>query len=469
MTKKVIGKYLINLEKHLEDENPILLGAAKAFYELDNIAFDLGLIEMDESTACRISWWPLISVLGTFSAGKSTFINQYLGLRVQRTGSQAVDEKFTVLHYSHDKEMVTLPGISLDADPRFPFYQISNQIEDAAKGEGQRINAYLQLKTCPSDCLKGKIMIDSPGFDADSQRTATLRVVKHIIDLSDLVLIFFDARRPEVGAMRDTLKHLVGETIHRHDSNKFMFILNQMDATAREDNPEDVVSAWQRALSEHGLTAGRFFTIYSQDAAIPIADDNLREHFERKRDRDLKDIYERIESVGNERAYRILGSLENTAREIDKVAIPKVWDMLKRWKKLAYISDLVIGIILAGAIGTLGFVTGTIALLAIPHFLGIGLGVFAVVMVIIHIYVSRAIARRLRKKLQQTREELNLIENLALAFDKNTTLLRTLLPITRPKGWNEATHVKILSILEDGKELVQSLNNAFSNPSGNPE
>ena len=139
-----------------------------------------------------VAGWPLISVLGTFSAGKSTFLNQYLGLDLQRTGSQAVDEKFTVLHYSHDKETVILPGIALDADPRFPFYQMSSRIEDVAQGEGQRINAYLQLKTCPSDQLKGKIMIDSPGFDADSQRTATLRVAKHIIDLSDLVLIFFD-------------------------------------------------------------------------------------------------------------------------------------------------------------------------------------------------------------------------------------------------------------------------------------
>lgn len=29
-----------------------------------------------------------------------------------------------------------------------------------------------------------------PGFDADSQRTSTLRLTQHIIDLSDLVLVF---------------------------------------------------------------------------------------------------------------------------------------------------------------------------------------------------------------------------------------------------------------------------------------
>ena len=41
--------------------------------------------------------------------------------------------------------------------------------------------------------------------------------------------------------MTDTLRHLVAETIHRPDSGKFLYILNQIDTTAREDNPEEVV------------------------------------------------------------------------------------------------------------------------------------------------------------------------------------------------------------------------------------
>lgn len=57
--------------------------------------------------------------------------------------------------------------------------------------------------------LKGRILIDSPGFDADEQRKATLRITDHIIELSDLVLVFFDARHPEPGAMQDTLEHLI--------------------------------------------------------------------------------------------------------------------------------------------------------------------------------------------------------------------------------------------------------------------
>ena len=150
-----------------------------------------------------------------------------------------------------------------------------------AAGEGSRIDAYLQLKTSASDSLRGKILIDSPGFDADAQRTSTLRITDHIIDLSDLVLVFFDARHPESGSMPDTLKHLVGETINRRDANKFLYILNQIDTAAREDNPEEVVAAWQRAIGERGLTAGRFFTVYNAEASNPIPDEALRNRFER--------------------------------------------------------------------------------------------------------------------------------------------------------------------------------------------
>src|SRR5690606_37204871 len=135
-----------------------------------------------------------------------------------------------------------------------------------------------------SEALRGKILIDSPGFDADQQRTSTLHINDHIIGLSDLVLGFFDARHPEPGALGDTLQHLVAETVSRPDASKFLYILNQIDNTAREDNPEEVVAAWQRALAQYGLTAGRFYRIYARHAALPIADSRVRERLERKRD-----------------------------------------------------------------------------------------------------------------------------------------------------------------------------------------
>ncbi len=247
---------LSSLEEHLRHENPLLVDAVKGFRRLDKIAYRMGLLNRDQTYAAQIAWWPLVSVLGTFSAGKSTFINHFLKYPLQPTGTQAVDDRFTVICYTTEKEVRVLPGIALNSDPRFPFYKMSQELEKVRPGEGGRVDAYLQLKTCRSPHLRGHIFIDSPGFDADAQRTSTLRITDYIMDLSDLVLVFFDARHPEPGAMQDTLKHLVANTIGRKDSSKFLYVLNQIDTSARENNPEEVVGAWHRAIAQEGLMAG---------------------------------------------------------------------------------------------------------------------------------------------------------------------------------------------------------------------
>ena len=89
---KALRERLAKLESHLENENPLLLDAVVRFKKLDRIAYRMGLLKTSESYATRIPWWPLVTVLGTFSAGKSSFINHFLGQKLQLTGNQAVDE-----------------------------------------------------------------------------------------------------------------------------------------------------------------------------------------------------------------------------------------------------------------------------------------------------------------------------------------------------------------------------------------
>ena len=461
---------LKNLESHLARENPVLLKAVQSFRDLDKVAHRMGLLNKEESYAEQIPWWPLISVLGTFSAGKSTFINNYLGQDLQRSGNQAVDDKFTVICYSEDPEPHTLPGVSLDSDPRFPFYKFSYEIEAVAEGEGNRIDSYLQLKTCNSEQVKGKILIDSPGFDADAQRTSTLRITEHMINLSDLVLVFFDARHPEPGAMRDTLKHLVADTIHRPDSDKFLYILNQLDTAANEDNPEDVIAAWQRALGEHGLTAGRFYTIYSPTASIPINDEKLRQRYESKRDRDLAEIYDQMAQVEISRAYRIVGSLEKAAREIESKALPILTEGLAKWKKrtlwgdaimLGLLAILFLVIILAsgsleGFWGWVGKSAGNTAIFLIGLALVVG-GVH---------FLSRSIAARslmgwLRKQQQRLSSQLDLVS----AFRHSTKPWRSIFA-KKPAGWSRRTRNAVKSLIGQADDYIQQLNDKFTNPSG---
>jgi len=464
------------LRSHLAQENPLLLQVVKSFRVLDGIAYRLGMLDDTTSFTTRVPWWPMISVLGTFSSGKSTFVNFYLGTKLQKTGNQAVDDKFTVLCYSNDEVHRVLPGLALDADPRFPFYQMSRDLESVAAGEGSRVDSYLQLKTCSSERLRGKIIIDSPGFDADEQRTATLKISDHIIDLSDLVLVFFDARHPEPGAMHDTLEHLVESTIHRPDANKFLYILNQIDNAAREDNPEEVFGAWQRALAQKGLTAGRFFSIYDLEAAIPIENATLRERFEARRAADMEQILERIEQVEVERAYRIIGVLEKSARAIEEQAIPTLREARRRWKRRTlWLDATVFGLVVAGLLGAsiwagnwqgLQFSAPWLTwLVEHPVVLSLAIGAIVVAAAYLHFRLRALAAGGVASAMRALHFDGDLGEWLERAFHQNTRPWQSIFG-AEPVGWSAGTRKRLAQVLAEADSYVQTLNARFTDPSG---
>lgn len=460
-----------SLESHLKRENPLLLEPLAEFRRLDRIAHRMGLLAPNESFTRRVPWWPVISLLGTFSAGKSSFINNYLSAALQRTGNQAVDDRFSVICYSEETEPRTLPGSALDADQRFPFYRISGDIEDVAAGEGRRINNYLQLKTCHSEQIRGKILLDSPGFDADSQRSATLQITDRIIDLSDLVLILFDARHPEPGAMRDTLEHLVTNTASRADASKFLFILNQIDTTASEDNPEDVVAAWQRALASAGLTAGRFLRIYDEDSATPIADEPLAARFKAKKDEDIAEIHRRMKGVEVDRAYRVVELMTGAADTLaGEQGVGRLKQHLRQWRTRTLIYDGLVLLPIVLACGAAFIWAHGIAMSVADRVFGntpSGWAIVALTVVLlttVH-YANRGlaaaqIARRIEPASQQT-----FSLDLRRAFQRNVRWWRGLFSL-QPKGWHILARRRIAKIRDKQESMVQRLNDRFTQPSG---
>ena len=279
--------------------------------------------------------------------------------------------------------------------------------------------------------------------------------------------------------MHDTLDHLVSQTIIRPDSNKFLYILNQIDATAKEDNPEDVVASWQRALAQAGLTAGRFYRIYDKDAAIPIDDEALRARFETKRDEDMAEIYGRMQQVEVDRAYRIVGILEQTVHDITEKVVPKLQGMLELWRRRVLWTDsLVFGAILAGIlIWTLA--TGDwwgfsfthpfwSALFSDPVWPLVALGVVIVVAGYVHLTIrqlaARAVITKLRRETSDMRER-DFLDNFIAAFRKNTSIWHSVLH-KRPVGWGKRARRRLREVLIEANRYVQDLNDRFTNPSG---
>ena len=461
---------------HLEHENPLLLDVVKSFRELDKVAYRLGVLSREESFTTQVPWWPMIAVLGTFSSGKSSFINHFLQARLQSTGNQAVDDKFTVICFGADDPPRTLPGLALDADPRFPFYQVSRDIESVATGEGHRIDAYLQLRTCRSEPLRGKIIIDSPGFDADAQRTATLRIADHIIDLSDLVLVFFDARHPEPGAMQDTLRHLVGNTIHRPDSNKFLHILNQIDNAAREDNPEDVFAAWQRALAQAGLTAGRST---ASTTPTPRCRSRIRSSGTASKPSARRTLPRSTGAFTRSRSSASTASSACSRRPRRHSSTR--W--FPRWRRPGHRGN-------AGCSGSNGVVFGALVLafgawsVSAGYWSGFSFSapwfdvlvstpwLLAPVVVLVaagggylHYLMRRVSARFVARRIARDPELEDVRTWVTRAIAHNTRGWRTILTAS-PAGWGRGARRRIAEVASDADRFVQRLNDRFTDPSG---
>jgi len=467
--------YIEELKMHVEKENPVLKEVVEAFETLDAILRRLGYFHREDSLTKKMSWWPVISVLGTYSAGKSSFINFYLDYPLQETGVQAVDDKFTVICYSPEKQIRILPGFALDSDPRFPFYKISSAIEQVSPGEGAYLDSYLQLKTCPSPALKGKIIIDSPGFDADEKRGSVLRITDRIIDLSDLVLIFFDARHPEPGSMKDTLEHLVKTTVKRRDANKFLYILNQMDVTAREDNLEAVFASWQRALVRYGVSAGKYFCIYNPHSCVVIEDEEIRRRYERKRDEDLKAIFERIEQVKVERVYRLVALVKYHVEVVEEEILPVLKDFrdsLRRriflWEGMAMIIFFAAFWGISALISSQGLFHSLFHTFSVmfssPLYMALSsivlMGVFG-----LHLMCKKKVGESLKdaflKEVKETKRPY-----FARAFEKNIRWWSPVFFKASPVGWSKECDSLLDALKSRTREFIQRLNREFTNPSG---
>lgn len=446
MTEKTASKYLISLEKHFANDDPVLLKSAKVFHDLDQIEYDLGLIEMDETTACKNSWWPIVSLIGGNSTAKSRFINSYLGAQQLLSGIQASSHKFTVLLHNSQTNSATLPGTALDVDPRYPFYQISRKIEQLQKGEGNRINSYLELKTINSERLQGKLFIDSPNMNAVPTNPINSMLTKHIVENSDLVLVFTDVFESASPMLDELIQHI---TIHQ-DSNKFVYLVDEPLAILNPAKTNEIITSWQRKLSAMGLNTGQFIIVPNQQNSInPLGKV------------DFSEIDQRMVNVAYDRSYRVLDSLEKSIREIENVVIPEVKKGIVLWKERVNMSSLIVVCFIATLAIFAEIQIGIIEFLIDPIIGPILIVILIAIMVPIHLLISKLQAKLIINKLTERQKELHLMENLANLFEKNITFARMLMPITEPAGWNKKIKARLMQLTDKTKELVQSLNDNF--------
>lgn len=433
MADKTVSKHLINLEKQFASTDPVLQKAVKVFQELDDLEFEMGLIENDETTARKCSWWPLISTLGGYSPAKSEFIDRFLGAHLHTTR-----HKFTVLQYTPQTTSATLPGTALDADHRLPFYQISREIEQARAGEASKINSYLELVTVPSGKLKNKLIIDTPVLNPAAENAVNTMLRQHVIAISDLVLVFTDLFDTDPEFNKDTIAGIV----KHQDTNKFLYVIDHSELNLDENKIHEIIASWQRRLNDFGIFTGQF-VVLSQNGNTSL-------------------IEQRINNLNSDRSYRVLESLESGIRAIDDIVMDEVESALTSWKERSNATTL---IILSFVIMLILFAEIAVGILDLFFDPIIGpaivVGLIAI-MTPLHILVSKVHSKFINKQLHKRQKQLNLSEDLSGLFEKSLTFWRMLLPITKPVGDNKKNRKKLNGLMEQTKDLVQALNDQFS-------
>lgn len=441
MTEKALSKHLSNIEQQFAANNPVLHQATKIFHELDQIEFELGLIENEETTARKSSWWPIISLISNNAITKNNFLHQFISAEGQISPLQTTNHKFTVLQHTPQTTPATLPGSALDVDHRLPFYHISRKIEQVQAGEGNKVNAYLELKTLHSNRLKNRLFIDTPDFNVISSNPVNAMLTKHVLGMSDLVLVFtsvFDAD-PEA------LKILLADIAEYQDTNKFIYLIDLTDVVITPDRAQASVSSWQRRLYDLGLHTGQF---------VVLSNDN--------QSRALSEIDQRLAQVDNDRSYRILNTLEKSIRDVSDLLIPEVRSALVIWKERCIFSTLIIVGLLVTIMLFMEISMGVLDLLLDPIIGPLTLLVTIAFLTPLHILMSKGHAKSFIKQLQNRQKALAITENLAGLFEKSLTFWRMLLPIYEPVGHSKKYRTRLMLLDERTQDLVQRLNDNFN-------
>lgn len=428
MTEKTASKHLINLQSQFAIENPVLQNAIKVFHELDQFEFDLGLIENDDTTAIQTSWWATVSIVGGNSGAKETFLARYLNVELPTT------HKTTVLMHSPQTNQTILPATALDVDYRYPFYRVSQKLEQIQKGEGERINTNLEMRTLNSSRLQGKLFINIPNFIHATNYEVSNFLTTYSMEQSDVVLVFCDI----FNTTSDLAKALTATLIKQQESNKLVYLFDDTTAGA---------ATWQKKLADLGLTIGQFIGI---------------SQLENQTSSDFRLLEQRIANAGLQRSYRVLHSLEKSIDDVENVVIFEVKRAISNWKDRSTFSSLIILGFLSMMAVVLEVEMGFLELLLDPIVGSVIVLMTVSFMIPTHVLLSKMQAKFEIKSLEKRQKRLHLTENLVALFEQNLTFSRIMLPTSEPASWNKKTKAQLSVLRNKAKELVQSLNDNFN-------
>lgn len=222
----------------------------------------------EDSLDSALKWKSIVLILGNFSSGKSTLINELFNHDIQRTGQSPTDDSFTIITSPDPgSPPQEIPGSSLVNDERLPF--------TAFRRYGERLTAHFTMKQIDCPDLVNMAVIDSPGMlDATTEKDRGYDykgVVGDLARLADLVVLMFDPHK--AGTIRETYDVIRNTLPGNSGEERVIFVMNRIDEC---DNAADLVRAygtlcWNLSQMTGRKDIPRIFVTYSPNLASETA------------------------------------------------------------------------------------------------------------------------------------------------------------------------------------------------------
>lgn len=176
----------------------------------------------------KIKWKPLVLILGNYSSGKSTLINEFIGHAIQQTGQAPTDDCFTVITnnetpVSKEVKVNERDGRALLYDSNYPFASL--------KRYGDKFASHFRLKEVNAGALENLTIIDTPGMlDSITERDRGYdyqAVIGDLAQLADLILVLFDPHK--AGTIKESYASLRYTLPEKTFEDRVIFVLNRID------------------------------------------------------------------------------------------------------------------------------------------------------------------------------------------------------------------------------------------------
>jgi len=270
-----------------------------------------------------LKWKPLVLILGNYSSGKSTFINELLGREVQRTGQAPTDDSFTIITAPEaGADEASVPGADLVNDERLPF--------TAFKTFGEQFISHFRMKTINTEAFANLALIDSPGMlDSVSEKDRGYdyaSVVKEFAKLADLIILMFDPHK--AGTIQETYNTIRNTLPEATGEDRIIFVMSRIDEC---DNLGDLVRSygtlcWNLSQMTGRKDIPRIYLTYAPTVAMGTDELAIwaqeREHLKK-----------RIMDAPELRISHVLQNVDKQTQELQMIA-EAMWSFAQGAKKI---------------------------------------------------------------------------------------------------------------------------------------